>query len=1352
MLPKPMSVISALLCGFERVINHGSASESQATHDSDTSTSSDVPPLHHPEKARTWTSSRPTEDQFNTSRRRATFPTHRFSSLSVISSIADMVWSYTVDSFRSWFVRGVDPSVENSKLLQNLAVMAWDEPQKKPKDWFSLASCRDLLDKHDIEAILKELKRSSKWKVDISHLTNYVRHAAPRLFMILAHTENMQLLEQFCSNGIKDDNFPLDAEIRKDKAVWKACTDQFPELLTLDSSQVGKVTSIFSLWQWKFFVPHLTWGDFNCSALPPESLLPFIGEGERVSSTAFSTVYKHTIHRDYVDNLPEALMTTSDLGRHPYVALKQLLPIGPVIDAFDSFVKAEYETLNMLRDFSTPHLIKALAFYKKGKEFYFVFPWADCGNLRAFWKDKIPQPSEANYIKWVFRQLLGLADAIRMLHESEGKNGGCRHGDIKPENILCFTSKGGRDHTSCVLVISDVGLSRTYDKTTQQRSVTRAQGGHTVAYAAPETELHGDRPTSRRYDIWSLGCLYLEFLIWLLYGYHGLHQFEEQFEQQTDRKFYRIITDKKRLHIHGQKNKAEVNPVVRKWIERIKEYSQHAGTRLRETAVGRLITLIETRLLVVDASPDPKDEELSQAPSDQQSSPTSTQEAGHAIKVIVRRPTLTDDRIPAARATGTTAERDSRLNERAYALEVYDELRNIIEDAEATVIKWNRQGDDGEQQLSRMETNSSLGNNLLPQGGVSGRQDELDDKWEYVPDTSMIERMKPTLTKWPPAFKPSQLCDRCQLLRLWSQECAFSDTRAQLEVTSKSCSFCKLLFTSLATWAVLPDEILQFFRTNSYLKFNNRQLPPLVFFCALPKDERSNQAIESQMQYGFPNLPRPGSQKHCKLIQEWIRDCDDNHKCVDIEAEPFLPTRLLDVGSYHSRKSRLICETQGLDRKSKYLAMSHRWGVSIEPRERVLRKSQIFCTRESNIHLLRAGVSDFDLPPKFQNGIHLARKLGIRYLWIDSLCIIQPDRSDPLDKDQGQDWAKEADRMEKVFRYAYATIAASCANSSAEPFLVPRRGAPSTILKTGKSIYYASEVMNRFYEDVEQGELNKRGWVFQERALSCRTIYFTKRQTYWECGEGIRCETLTRTKNTRASLLGDANFPHEFPNYVKGKQIKLYQDLYERYSGLDLSYITDRPVAIRGLETRLLSALNSKGGYGVLDIFIRRGLLWQRKGESLPRIDFTKSEKKAQRPVPSWSWTAHAGPIQYMDVPLGEVEWSEWEQDITSPWKHANNGEESTRELQVLVRDMTIMEPDRQVFLDNPSQTFDCPFKCVIVGSSKAPSYPKGRTYYALIVTRADGRGEGYYERAGVAFLQNHQIVWGNLALKACII
>jgi hypothetical protein len=57
---------------------------------------------------------------------------------------------------------------------------------------------------------------------------------------------------------------------------------------------------------------------------------------------------------------------------------------------------------------------------------------------------------------------------------------------------------------------------------------------------------------------------------------------------------------------------------------------------------------------------------------------------------------------------------------------------------------------------------------------------------------------------------------------------------------------------------------------------------------------------------------------------------------------------------------------------------------------------------------------------------------------------------------------------------------------------------------------YVCDAIDDFNRDVENGQLNRRGWVLQERALARRTIYFADRQTYWECGQGVRCETLTK--------------------------------------------------------------------------------------------------------------------------------------------------------------------------------------------------------------------------------------------------
>lgn len=181
-----------------------------------------------------------------------------------------------------------------------------------------------------------------------------------------------------------------------------------------------------------------------------------------------------------------------------------------------------------------------------------------------------------------------------------------------------------------------------------------------------------------------------------------------------------------------------------------------------------------------------------------------------------------------------------------------------------------------------------------------------------------------------------------------------------------------------------------------------------------------------------------------------------------------------------------------------YIALSHPWGNS-PPNDH-------FCTTTANIsERLSKGILIDKLPDTFKHAVRVTQALGLQYLWIDSLCIIQGDDGD---------FATEAKHMETVFSSAYFVIAASRAKGTSSGFLDERRSrkfvrfeAKSTGLP-----FYVCEAIDNFQRDVIEGPLNKRGWVLQERALARRTIYFTEHQTYWECGEGVRCETLTRMK------------------------------------------------------------------------------------------------------------------------------------------------------------------------------------------------------------------------------------------------
>lgn len=163
-----------------------------------------------------------------------------------------------------------------------------------------------------------------------------------------------------------------------------------------------------------------------------------------------------------------------------------------------------------------------------------------------------------------------------------------------------------------------------------------------------------------------------------------------------------------------------------------------------------------------------------------------------------------------------------------------------------------------------------------------------------------------------------------------------------------------------------------------------------------------------------------------------------------------------------------------------------------------------FCTYTWNIGKYLSSIDFSKLPTTFQHAVPVTRTLGLRNLWIDSICIIQgPDG----------DFNQQATRMEQVFSQAYCVLAASSARGQWDGFLKtpqtrkyinvhPDSGCQSPVC--------ICEFMDDFDQHVLQSNLNKRGWVLQERALARRTIYSTDKQTYWECGQSVRCETMTK--------------------------------------------------------------------------------------------------------------------------------------------------------------------------------------------------------------------------------------------------
>lgn len=240
-----------------------------------------------------------------------------------------------------------------------------------------------------------------------------------------------------------------------------------------------------------------------------------------------------------------------------------------------------------------------------------------------------------------------------------------------------------------------------------------------------------------------------------------------------------------------------------------------------------------------------------------------------------------------------------------------------------------------------------------------------------------------------------------------------------------------------------------------------------------------------------------------------------------------------------------------------------------------------------------------------------------------------------------------------------------------------------------------------------------------------------------------------------ASFLGDPSFPSKLSNDAtsRGEQIRLYEDLYRQYTRLAFTRISDRPIAIAGLEKRLIRDLKAQGGFGVFNdgrSLFQRSLLWKR-GREFPSL--AKIPSGPPLCVPTWSWMAYDGGIDFLDLPLGGVDW--FPDAIQSPWASGDahtwhtGDEKEFVELKAWARplalgDEGLIDNDEVVIIyDIPDmiKTEGEDLMCVVVGREKENKAIEEMTHFFLVIKRSKdplGAREGskVYERVGVGCMK----------------
>lgn len=431
---------------------------------------------------------------------------------------------------------------------------------------------------------------------------------------------------------------------------------------------------------------------------------------------------------------------------------------------------------------------------------------------------------------------------------------------------------------------------------------------------------------------------------------------------------------------------------------------------------------------------------------------------------------------------------------------------------------------------------------------------------------------------------------------------------------TEGCTFCEWLIRHISENDLEPDgEILLVVEKPTALRRAHlcKILPSrdLQRHCSIKianvLDNSCLEAEPSQLENPLRSLPqmlpaRDSISAIAANAKKMLDLCTSSHEnCATIKKPNAMPTRVIDVGTLECSSLRLTTTAKAPPQR--YAIMSYRWGIDGSA-------YKLFQNRLEDYH---RGIPKSELPATLVDAIDFTRQLGIRYLWIDALCILQ-------DGDDRTDWNIEAPKMGEYYRSADVCISALGAPSaesglfrSADFELAIHKGVTvgPTPCGTKLRVYEINNDVDEtqsFGIAFDSSPLNFRGWTLQERLLSRRLLHIGINQVFLECSSSLTSErglfekeeyrTVLPTFGTFLSLPKFAEFRtqvEETPE--KASQESILQRWYElvmEYGPRKLTEEGDRLMAFDGLRMLFQSSMRCKYFYGVWEADICNGLLW----------------------------------------------------------------------------------------------------------------------------------------------------------------
>ncbi|KAE8447323.1 hypothetical protein EG329_010881 [Mollisiaceae sp. DMI_Dod_QoI] len=462
--------------------------------------------------------------------------------------------------------------------------------------------------------------------------------------------------------------------------------------------------------------------------------------------------------------------------------------------------------------------------------------------------------------------------------------------------------------------------------------------------------------------------------------------------------------------------------------------------------------------------------------------------------------------------------------------------------------------------------------------------------------------------------QPSELCSRCAQIDLNSRWDFWHHDFMQLKLyaTTLHCPMCKLFSEPFRSTTIIsnPCSIITIIPRSGQLgyKFHNQREHLYEIVASTESNvaaTNSEQRDTSQITTDFRMASaHPLADQNILMINLWLSSCSVGHDRCKQTPGFTSPTRLLDI---RGPQLRLISPREN---NLRYTILSHCWGGNIP-----------LVTTASTIELFHRRIDWSAAPATFKDAITTSRKLDIRYLWIDSLCIIQ---------DSKIDWETECQNMGDYYKHAYLTLSVLDSPGSDTGFLHPRKPSAVRLSDSNMWIRPAGRVPKIIFQE---SYLNKRGWALQERLLSTRILHFSRDEILWECQTCSATETSSREHYDPvdvSSLVSSEGQDFKRatlqfgpdPYSLSDGAFAAWYRIAKHFSRRSLTYESDRLPAISGIA-RLIGQRTGFAYIAGLWEEDPHGIVWCIESPK-DRVSHQSRTRDHARPVdisyPSWSW------------------------------------------------------------------------------------------------------------------------------------